>query len=280
MSGGWLTGTVCVTHAPSAIRWREKAVGSATGPVGWSDLIVNEVWRYVLGAVVSTVPANPAVIGRWTWPATTRTTFLCALITVARSAPSASRMLSRKGIPTATGGWWTATRAAVSRAPGEHPVQPAQLFCAEPAAETARVERVQRHEGRVGGLDRVRGPVGPVEVAGAGERVQQWVAIVVVTRHHVHRHGNRVEHLPQQLVLLGPPVLDQVTGDQDAVRTRIQRQRPPERLLQPEDGLGGRRPGHDVWIAELCDEHRPPFRTVDPDPALRLQWTRPAPGSC
>ncbi len=128
------------------------------------------------------------------------------------------------------------------------------------AADLAGHERVERHEPHGIILDDVlHESTGAREVRMVGERGRERVAIVVVARDEVDRHGERRQQVVQAAVLPGASRVDEIAGRQHDVGARPQSE-------QMRDGARevGRRVhapvredafGPDVHVGDLGDDH-------------------------
>jgi hypothetical protein len=142
------------------------------------------------------------------------------------------------------------------RAPVQHVVQPGELRVAEPPRGRPGNQRVEGDYRRVRILDRVVGLDRLAQPRAAPERVQQGLPVVVVAGDQVQWQRKGADDVAQRVVLIRSPMVGQVAGDDDTVGPRIECHDPSERELQTGGGLPAKRPGGDVRVTEVRDQHR------------------------
>jgi hypothetical protein len=111
----------------------------------------------------------------------------------------------------------------------------------------------------------------------AAERFQQRRGIVVIAGDQMHRKREAADHLTQCRVLVRTPPVDQVAGDDDAVRLGIEREHAAERAAQPCCRCTGKRTGRHVRITEMCDRngHDRTFPAASAEQPITLTAKRP-----
>lgn len=88
-----------------------------------------------------------------------------------------------------------------------------------------------------------------------GEDLEHHPRVVVVARNDVHRDVQAGEQLASRLILSGFAVIGEVTGDEHAVRPGLQGLDAGECLGAASVWLVGMRPGCDVGIRQMSQQH-------------------------